>query len=979
MSDSKKVLLVGWDAADWKVIVPLMRAGAMPTIRRLVEQGVSGNIATLFPSLSPMLWTSIATGKRPYKHGIHGFIEPRPDGTGIQPMTNVSRKCKAVWNILNQSGLRSIVVGWWPSHPAEPINGVMVSDAYTKAPRKPGDPGNLPAGAVHPPRCLAELAELRVHPMEMTAEQVIAFVPEAKDIDQEADPRLSVCMRIVAECTTVHTAATHLLETEPWDFAAVYYDAIDHFSHGFMRFHPPKQEYVSDEDFRFYQHVVTMGYIYHDMMLNRLMELAGEDVTVILLSDHGFHPDHLRRTAIPTEPAGPATEHRDYGIFVISGPGIRKGETIHSVGLLDVTPTVLATFGLAVGEDMDGQVLTSVFETEPQIRIIPSWEDVPGESGEHPEDYQLDAVESKEAIEQLVALGYIERPDEDSAVSIDQCTRELDYDLARSYMDAGMHGEAIPLLAELYRRYPLEFRFGIQLANCLQAMRYIDDLERVVDDLNARWREAQAEARQRLRGIAPIMKARRAQWEEFRRIDEENKDDPSRPPKLARVAPNGKPILFSDAEQQVIRKLRGINRGNPQTLDYLAATVAMSKSDFSRALALLEKAELTESRSPHFQMQVGHVYMELKRPDDAERAFRRAIEFDEHSPNALLGMCRVSLARDDEEQAIEYGGQAIALKHHFPAAHYFLGLARERAGDLEGAVACHRTALKQNPNFAEAHQRLSKLYAKLPGNAALVTEHREAAESLRRESTMTFELRDPIELPSMSKEELRSHLPELPKEDPMTSETFLRCLGQGPDPRERTAREEQSATVTVVSGLPRSGTSMMMQMLAAAGIEPFSDEKRSADESNPKGYFESELVKQIAHKNDWVPQCEGHVVKIVAQLIPYLPQRLDYRVIFMDRAIHEILESQRKMLTRLGNAGGDIETERLAQVFQRQVQFALSLLKVHKIPVLVVPYAHATENPASIAERVAEFLGGEYDINAMTAAVDPTLYHERKS
>jgi arylsulfatase A-like enzyme len=126
----RKVLLVGWDAADWKVIHPLMDAGKMPHLQRLVEGGVMANMATLHPPLSPMLWTSIATGKRPFQHGIHGFSEPAADGLSVQPITNLSRRSKAVWNIFNQNGIRSIVIGWWPSNPAEPLNGVTVSDHY---------------------------------------------------------------------------------------------------------------------------------------------------------------------------------------------------------------------------------------------------------------------------------------------------------------------------------------------------------------------------------------------------------------------------------------------------------------------------------------------------------------------------------------------------------------------------------------------------------------------------------------------------------------------------------------------------------------------------------------------------------------------------------------------------------------------------------------------------------------------------------
>ena len=130
----QKVLLIGWDAADWRVINPLLDQGLMPNLSALIERGTMGNLATLSPVLSPMLWTSIATGKRPYKHGVHGFTEPDPVTGAIRPVTNLSRKTKALWNILNQKELDSIVVGWWPSNPVEPLTrGVMVSNNYQRA------------------------------------------------------------------------------------------------------------------------------------------------------------------------------------------------------------------------------------------------------------------------------------------------------------------------------------------------------------------------------------------------------------------------------------------------------------------------------------------------------------------------------------------------------------------------------------------------------------------------------------------------------------------------------------------------------------------------------------------------------------------------------------------------------------------------------------------------------------------------------
>src|SRR5881275_1528409 len=116
---SRKVLLIGWDAADWEHITPLLEEGLMPTLDTLINRGVMGNLATLQPILSPMLWNSVATGKFADKHGIQGFIEPDPINGGARPYTSTSRKCKALWNILTQRGLRSNIVGHPP--PGHPI------------------------------------------------------------------------------------------------------------------------------------------------------------------------------------------------------------------------------------------------------------------------------------------------------------------------------------------------------------------------------------------------------------------------------------------------------------------------------------------------------------------------------------------------------------------------------------------------------------------------------------------------------------------------------------------------------------------------------------------------------------------------------------------------------------------------------------------------------------------------------------------
>src|SRR2546425_8048331 len=490
-----RVLLIGWDAADWRVIQPLLQAGRMPNLARLIAIGVHGNLATIYPALSPMLWTSIATGKRAYKHGIHGFSEPLPDSSGVRPITLLSRKTKAVWNILNQTGHRSLVVGWWPSHPAEPLNGVMVSNHFQQPVGRPGELPPLPAGTVQPPSLAASLGELRVNPMELNGEFIRLFVPDYQKVDQAADKRLHSLGKIIAETMSMHAAATEVLSTQPWDFAAIYYSGIDHFGHAFMRYHPPRMPWVTENDFAIYQHVIANAYRYHDAMLGTLLNFVDENTTVILMSDHGFHPDHLRPGYIPAEAAGPAVEHRHYGIVFLKGPQLRGNERVFGAGLLDICPTILTLFGLPPGADMDGKVLVTAFKQPPAIEPIESWDQGPGDAGCHPPETSLDPVASAEAFKQLIALGYIAPPAANAQDAVEESVRELKYNLARAFRDGNCCGEAAALAEELWTRWPKEHRFGILLVDCLSALRQVARRRTVIEELGRRIEQYQAEAK----------------------------------------------------------------------------------------------------------------------------------------------------------------------------------------------------------------------------------------------------------------------------------------------------------------------------------------------------------------------------------------------------------------------------------------------------------------------------------------------------
>jgi hypothetical protein len=184
--------------------------------------------------------------------------------------------------------------------------------------------------------------------------------------------------------------------------------------------------------------------------------------------------------------------------------------------------------------------------------------------------------------------------------------------------------------------------------------------------------------------------------------------------------------------------------------------------------------------------------------------------------------------------------------------------------------------------------------------------------------------------------------------------------------------------VTIVSGLPRSGTSMMMRMIDAGGMPALTDNVRRADEDNPRGYYEFEPVKQTKEDPSWLASAGGKVVKMVYRLLYDLPADSQYRVIFMQRELTEVVASQDVMLSRRGRETGDLSKDKLIGLFQQQLaEFAGWVGKRPNFRVLYVSYNDALREPDAVVQAVNEFLGGGLDPEAMRRTVEPELYRQR--
>lgn len=845
---ANKTLLIGWDAADWKAINPLIEQGFLPNLQKLIKGGVSGKLATLDPPLSPTLWTSIATGKRPYKHGILGFTEPKEDGSGIQPVLNISRKCKAIWNMFTQKDIKSHVVGWWPSHPAEPINGTYISNFYQKATFPKGKEElkewPLMEGCIHPKEMEETYAKLRFHPMELTAAHIMPFMPDALEVNMQ-DPQINKMVRSLqkttADCTTIQSAITHILSNKEWDFAAVYYDAIDHYGHGFMKFHPPQQDHIPDHLFKAFHNVIIAGYRYHDMLLGALLNLTDEHTNVILISDHGFHPDHLRIKTMPKYPAAPALEHSLYGIIVANGPDFKKDAKIHGASLIDITPTILTLYNQPVGHDMDGRVLSQLFNRNRTVEYIESWEHVTGFDGSHPDDIRERSSMNEETLNQLVELGYIDKPHPNAEKAIKKTVSESNFWKAKSLIDGGLPIDAIPILEDLFDEFPEHIRYGQVLASAYEKTGQAAQSARVLDLVN-----------------------------------KNNQLDP------ANILLNeGKYLSSKGLPWDAINKYVQVRELYPDNIDnllYLAKEMILVQ-ELNQALTLYDKI----------------------------------LDIDFQNHHAFNGRGVVYNAQKNYEKAAENYIESLSLMYGQANIHYALGQCLEYLGKENEAIQAYSTAKQLSNKDADV------------------------------------------------------------------------TIGERKKPTSDQPYVKKEKEIIVVSGLPRSGTSMMMQICQAGGVPVFTDNLRKADDNNQKGYYEHQAIKSLASDQnimDDIPA--GHVVKVVAPLIKFLPERYSYKIIFMTREIQEIMFSQEKMLDRLSedtNQDNDRNRsiENMKAAFEQMSNDTIALIK-RKENMDILEFPYGTINTGNIAEMLTEivsFLEMELHVDKMKSVIDPTLYREK--
>jgi hypothetical protein len=371
------VLVIGVDGLEWSVIHPMLQSGQLPNLRALMQRGSFGTLASMIPTLSPVIWTTIATGKVPGQHGIHDFLDQEG-----KVYTSSRRATRALWNIADRYGLSCNVVGWWNTWPAEEIRGVMVSGS--SSPALVADnwkPALLPGveGQVHPAAltdrilALAEdvgsLDEVR----RLAREKVFGTIPDGV-LDQAQRDVVQESMWSIQSDATFDLITRDLLASESADLTMVYFGGPDVVGHRFWRqYRPDNYQWAgSPAADALLADVVPDYYAWIDELIGGLVDAAGPGTSVMVISDHGMHAislDMKRGRNTGHHPSAPP------GVLIAAGPGftsaggydayLASGALLPQGAVTNVASTVLALLGIPGAKDMAGHAWRSILTPGP--------------------------------------------------------------------------------------------------------------------------------------------------------------------------------------------------------------------------------------------------------------------------------------------------------------------------------------------------------------------------------------------------------------------------------------------------------------------------------------------------------------------------------------------------------------------------------------------------------------------------------------
>jgi Tfp pilus assembly protein PilF len=359
-----RVAIFALDGADWELLSELANDGRIPNLKALAQGGTTGSVQTIQPMVSPMLWTTIATGLPPDRHGVLDFVDH-----SHRPVDAYSRRAPALWEIAESFGRNALVTNWWTDWPPSPHDNTIF-DA----------PAELLPNAIYPPAAEQRAASMIVPVDTVGYAQIRRFLnitpaefDNAVSSGGAGDP-INVFRRVLAKTWSDHRVALSIYndarrhERDPL-LLMVSYDGTDTVNHLFSPYHPPYREDVSEERYRKFWPAVANYYSEVDRLIGEWMGALPPDTQVIVVSAHGFRWGKNRPRSIPNGRTS-LSDHRNPGVFIAYGQRVAPSRGTHSMTLFDVAPTVLALLGLPKSVEMPGNVAQWAFKDLPPLTSV---------------------------------------------------------------------------------------------------------------------------------------------------------------------------------------------------------------------------------------------------------------------------------------------------------------------------------------------------------------------------------------------------------------------------------------------------------------------------------------------------------------------------------------------------------------------------------------------------------------------------------
>lgn len=650
-----------WPGADWKSILPMLDRGGLPHLRNLIDKGVVGKLRSVQPRNQSSVWASVATGKYPHCHGVVSDLEPADGSQAVfRPVSRYACTARTLWHILSQQGRRSLVVGWPATFPAEQIAGAIITPEFVMTDWR----GKAPFESVTPFDLADELADLRIHPSEIDGLDLVAFVPKLAQLREAKDPRLSQLAEHVAQAATLQAIAVKLMQTRNWEYASIYFSSVYEIAKGFVNYQAPKTSFVSDSDFDMFQNVVEASYFLHDVMLGHLSRLAGDDATILVMSDEGVHAGE-RRT---DELAISQPEHIEPGILVMAGPEIEEDKLVYGSSILDITPTLLHLFDLPVGRDMQGKVQEAALRSKKEVHFIDSHESAGQASS-------CSAVIAR-YMKLTKQVGNSSVPDFATADTVGIQNREFLYNIAESCIAAKQEGLAIPVLKHLAAVDPYESKFLYKLMTCYIA----------IDKAGLARETFHHFVSQRKRFALQAQAA----WKLLDSCDEDT---------------------LSLSERAWKARLWKQSRVNLAGMAFLNSWVLHACEDFVGALRAANQADHRKVFNPAALLRLrAECLIRLGRPNEAIPVFYQMLELNPDDFDADIGLAGIAFRTRRFRNASNHALDAVSKRYFNPVAHYIYGGAIFRCGEALRAADALEEAISQDPLLLGAYQRLVLLY-----------------------------------------------------------------------------------------------------------------------------------------------------------------------------------------------------------------------------------------------------------------------------